>query len=78
MASRGHRHRGLPWGSRRPPLGFDQHAFVETMGVAFTTIAHTSAAGDQGGPSDLQRFRAHHPLTFRGGGDPMVADHWLR
>ena len=28
--------------------------------------------------SNLQRFKAHHPLTFMGGGDPMVADHWFR
>ena len=21
---------------------------------------------------------AHHPPTFTGGGDPMVADHWFR
>ena len=20
----------------------------------------------------------HHPLVFRGGGDPMVGDHWFR
>ena len=33
--------------------------------------------GSQGGPSNLQRFRAHHPPTFTGGGDPMVADHWF-
>ena len=51
---------------------------MEAMGVAFTTIAHASAVGGQGGPSDLQRFIAHHPPTFRGGGDPMVADHWFR
>ena len=31
----------------------------------------------QGGPSNLQRFRAHHPPTFTGGGDLMVADHWF-
>ena len=31
----------------------------------------------RGGPSNLQRFRAHHPPTFTGGGDPMVADHWF-
>ena len=36
-----------------------------------------SAAGGQGGLSHLQRFRSHHPLTFIGGGDPMVADHWF-
>ena len=46
---------------------------MEVMGAAFTTIAQTSAVGGQGGPSDLQRFRAHHPPTFRGGGDPVVA-----
>ena len=50
---------------------------MEAMGVAFTTIAQTSEDGDQGGPSDLQRFRAHHPPTFREGGDSVVADHWL-
>ena len=32
------------------------------------TIAQGSAAGSQGGPSNLQRFRAHHPPTFTGGG----------
>ena len=77
MASRGHGRKGCPWGSSRPPLGFDQQAFVEVMGVVFTTIAHTSAAGGQGAPNDLQRFRAHHPPTFRGGWDPVVADHWF-
>ena len=40
-------------------------------------IAHASAVGSQGGPSNLQRFRAHHPSIFTGGGDPMVADHWF-
>ena len=40
-----------------------------------TAIAPTSVVGSQGGPSNLQRFRAHHPPTFIGGGDPMVADH---
>ena len=34
-------------------------------------------AGSQGGPSNLQRFRAHNPPTFTRGGDPMVADHWF-
>ena len=42
------------------------------------TIAQASATGSQGGSSNLQRFKAHHPPTFRGGGDPMVADHWFR
>ena len=30
------------------------------------------------GLSNLQRFREHHPLTFKGEGDPMIADHWFR
>ena len=51
---------------------------MEAMGTAFTTIAQASAAGGQGGLSNLQRFKAHHPLTFKGGGDPMVVDHWFR
>ena len=48
------------------------------MGAAFTTIAQASAASGQGGLSDLQRFRAHHPPTFRGGGDLVVVEHWFR
>ena len=60
----------------QPPV-FDQQAFVEAMGIATVAIAQAGIAGSQGGPSNLQRFRAHHPLTFTGGGDPMVADHWF-
>ena len=56
---------------------FDQQAFAEAVGVAAAAIAQASIAGSQGGPSNLQRFRAHHPPTFTGGGDPMVADHWF-
>ena len=40
-------------------------------------IAQASAASSQGGPSNLMRFRAHHPPTFTGGGDPVVEDHWF-
>ena len=40
-------------------------------------IAQASIAGSKGSPSNLQRFRAHHPPTFTEGGDPMVADHWF-
>ena len=40
-------------------------------------IAQASVAGSQGGPSNLQRFRAHHPPTFTRGGDPMVVDRWF-
>ena len=78
MESRGHRRRGRPWGNSRPLPGFDHHAFVEAMSAAFTTIAQACAAGGQGGPNNLQRFMAHHPPAFRGGGDPMVVDHWFR
>ena len=34
--------------------------------------------GGGGGSNKLQRFKAHHPPTFMGGGDLMVADHWFR
>ena len=80
MASRG---RGRPRGAGQapptydqPPV-FDQQAFVEAVGIAAAAIARASVADSQGGPSNLKRFRAHHPPTFTGGGDPMVADHWF-
>ena len=75
MASQGQGRRGHPRGASQAPPIFDQQAFIEAMGIAAAAIAQASAAGGQGGPSDLQRFMAHHPPSFRGGGDPMVADH---
>ena len=30
------------------------------------------------GLSNLQRFKGHHPLTFKGGGDSIIADHWFQ
>ena len=72
MASRGH-----PRGTGQAPPVFDLQAFAEAIGIAATAIAKSNAAGSQRGPSNLQRFRAHHPPTFTGGGDPMVADHWF-
>ena len=48
------------------------------MGAVVATFAQASAVGGQGGSSNLQRFKTHHPPTFMGGGDPMVADHWFR
>ena len=75
MASRGHGLRGCPRGSSRPPPCFGQQAFVAVMGAAVAAIAQASAIGTQGGPSNLQRFIAHHPPTFTGGGDPVVANH---
>ena len=54
---------------------FDQQTFTEAVGITAAAIARAGIAGSQEGPSNLQRFRAHHPPTFIGGGDPMVADH---
>ena len=75
MVSRGQERTGRPWGNSQPPPFFDPQAFIETMGPIVATIAQASVARDQRGSSNLQRFIAHHPLTFMGGGDPMVADH---
>ena len=77
MTSRGRGRRGRPRGTGQVPPVFDQQAFVEVVGIAAAAIAQAGIAGSQGGPSNLQRFRAHHPPTFTGGGDPMVADHWF-
>ena len=75
MVSRGRR--GRPRDTGQAPPVFDQQAFVEAVGIAAAAIAQAGITGSQGGPSNLQRFRAHHPPTFTGGGDPMVADHWF-
>ena len=83
MASRGRGRRGRPRGTGQAPPTFDQpsvfdqQAFAEAVGVAAAATTQASVAGSQGGPSNLQRFRAHHPPTFIGGGDPIVADHWF-
>ena len=81
--SRGRGRRGRPRGTGQasptfdqPPV-FDQQAFVEAVGIAAAAVAQASVAGSQEGPSNLQRFRSHHPPTFTGGGDPMVSDHWF-
>ena len=83
MASRGRGRRDRPRGAGQapptfdqPPV-FDQQAFVEAVGVAAAAIARVSVVDSQEGLSNLQRFRAHHPPTFTGGGDPMVVDHWF-
>ena len=72
MASRGRGRRGRLWGTGQapptfdqPPV-FDQQAFAEAVGVAAAAIAQVNIAGSQGGPSNLQIFRAHHPPTFTG------------
>ena len=56
---------------------FDQQAFTEAVGITAAAIAQAGIAGRQEDLSNLQKFRAHHPPTFTGGGDPMVADHWF-
>ena len=77
MASRGRGRRGrLRCASQALPV-FDQQAFAKAVGIVAAAIAHASAVGSQGGPSNLQRFKAHNPSTFTGRGDPMVADHWF-
>ena len=77
MASRGRGRRGRPRGASQAPTVFDQQAFAEAVGIAVAAIAQASVAGSQGGPSNLQRFKAHHSPIFTRGGDPMVADHWF-
>ena len=77
MDSRGRGRRGRPRGTGQAPPVFDHQAFVEAVGITTVAIAQASATGGQGGPGNLQMFKAHHPPTFAGGGDSMVADHWF-
>ena len=77
MVNRGRGRRGHPQGASQAPPVFHQQAFAKAVGIAATAIAQASATGSQGGPSNLQRFRAHHPPIFTRGGYPMVADHWF-
>ena len=77
MASRGRGCKGRPRGTGQTPLVFDQRTFAEAVGITANAIAQASIAGSQGDRSNPQRFRTHHPSTFTGGGDPMVADHWF-
>ena len=77
MVSRGRGRRGRPQGIGQAPSVFDQQTFIEAVGVIAAAITQAGIAGRHEGPSNLQRFRTHHPPTFTGGGDPMVADHWF-
>ena len=77
MANRGRGRRGRPQGTGQSPPVFDKQAFVEAVGITVAAISQTSIVGSQRGPSNLQKFKAHHPPTFKGGGDPMVVDHWF-
>ena len=77
MDSRGRGRRGRPRGTGQAPPVFDQQTFTEAVAITVNAIAQAGIAGRQEDPSNLQRFRTHHPPTFAGGGDPMVADHWF-
>ena len=77
MVSRGRGRRERPQGTGQAPPVFDKQAFTKAIGITAAAIAQAGIAGRQEDPSNLQRFRAHHPPTFTGGGDPMVADHWF-
>ena len=61
----------------RHHLFFYQEAFIEAMGTTIATSIQDDAAISQGSASNLKRFKEHHPPTFTGGGDLMVADHWF-
>ena len=83
MASRGRGRRERPRGTGQapptfdqPPV-FDQQTFAEAIGITANVITQAGIAGRQEDPSNLQRFRAHHPPTFTGRGDLMVVDHWF-
>ena len=78
MASRGRGRRGRPRGAGQAPPFFYQQALAKAVGVALAAIAQVSATGSQGGPSNLQKFKSHHPSEFTGGGDLMVADQWFQ
>ena len=77
MASRGRGRRERPRGTGQAQSVFDQRTFAEAVGITTNAIARASIAGRQEDPSNLQRFRTHHPPTFTGGegfdgGRPLV------
>ena len=67
MASRGRGRRGRPWGTGQAPPVFDQQTCIEVVGITAAAIAQAEIVGRQEDPSNLQRFRTHHPPTFIGG-----------
>ena len=68
MASRGRGRRGRPQCTGQAPPVFDKQAFAEVVGIAAAAISQAGIAGRHEDPSNLKRFRAHHPPTFTGGG----------
>ena len=77
MARQGRGRRGRPRGTGQAPPVFDQQTCTEAVGITAAAITQVEIVGRQEDPSNLQRFRVHHPPTFTGGRDPMVADHWV-
>ena len=53
MASPGQGRRSHSWGTGQALPVFDQQAFVEAIGIAAAAVAQVSAAGSQGGLSNL-------------------------
>ena len=75
MASRGRGRRERPRGTGQARSVFDQQTFAEVVGITANAIARASIACRLEDPTNLQRFRTYHPLTFTGGRDPMMVDH---
>ena len=59
-------------------IGATTATIITQASIVATTIAQASVIVSQGGLSNLSRFKAHHPPTFKGGGELMEADHWFR
>ena len=78
MTSQGRGRRCGGWSNNQPPPAFNQQAYMVAISAVTATISQASATASQGGSSNLQRFKAHHALTFRGGEDSMIVDHWFR
>ena len=69
MASRGRGRRERPRGTGQAQSVLDQRTFAEAIGITANAIARASIACRQEDPSNPQRFRVHHPLTFTEGGE---------
>ncbi|MQL68831.1 hypothetical protein Taro_001124 [Colocasia esculenta] len=74
-----------------PPPPVDYGVFMQGLVRAMQTQAHTQAAlhaqleaqaqapaQDHGGPSIMERFKRITPSSFKGEGDPLMAESWMR
>ena len=77
MASRERGRKGRPQDTGQTPPVFDKKSFAGAIGITAAAITQVGIAGRQRDPSNLQRFRTYHPLTFTGRRDSMVDDHWF-